>query len=152
MIDLHLSGKPKGLGNALKSGTRQPSARNEAKIRLEAYQKIIDLPTSGGLPTGPLATTLPGALDPVNFHIDLTRQGLNPVVGEAGKSAAKPIVSESLLPRASFPLAGRAGELPVFDSKAGSPFSIAGSLAPLLEPPKPTPSPLRLEMPKRGFQ
>lgn len=129
-----------------------PAVRQERQRRADEFNKLLDGPSGSGSVAKPLA----GALDPVNLYPDITRQGLNPVVGANAKelnSAVKPSFSDSLRPLAASPSFGSPGVLNSMNSKAlAPPTLVRPNGPPLVESRKPqAPVPLLFDMPRRAF-
>lgn len=138
------------MSELFKGGLRAPGFNRFQPTRLEA----TDSKPTADLGADALAKPLLGALDPVNFQPDLTRQQLNPVVAppiNQAKEGATVNLSEFLRPLGPGGLFTR--------PTAGDGLSLGGiGVTPItatrvlpVEPHRPDFSPARFEIPKRPY-
>jgi hypothetical protein len=140
-------------GFMLPNARLAPAVRQDRQKRTEEFNKLLGVTPEGG----PAANLLGGILDPVNIHPDLTRQGINPVVGTSAKelnAAANPMFSDSLRPLGTPNPFLRPGMLNSASASAvGPPPLLNPNAAPVAEPRKPPQpiAPLIFDMPRRAF-
>jgi hypothetical protein len=151
--------KPDSLPDSLVKGKMFDLSKGGFRsLGLNRFQpsRADDLPKTPAADLGAnsLANPLGGALDPVNFHPDLTRQQLNPVVGQPinqANQAGALNFSESLRPlgpAAQFMLPGVVNGLNL--GAVGIP-AIAPTPTLLVQPQKAKFSPAMFEIPKRPY-
>jgi len=129
-----------------KAGGGSLAAQLSSEKRAADFDKLI-----GGAPgTSPLA----GGLDPINFHPDLTRQGIDIVVAQPAAdlgNLTRPTFSDSLRPMSSPAFAAQGGFLDSVAAQSGENLGASPIIAPQPERRKLPTTPLVLEIPKHTF-
>jgi hypothetical protein len=137
----------------LKGSASGLSPLRQESARAVEFRKILNFNPGDGSS----ATPAPGVAvtDPINFHPDLTRQEINPIIGrttlDAGATQPR-FSSESLQPVTSFGLS-RPGLVESAPFRPAAP-SLSGPSFPGIQQPetrRPQPPPLVLEFPRRAL-
>jgi hypothetical protein len=138
-----------GMLNLFRDGFRAPGLNRFQPDRADG---MLKRPT-GELDANSISKPLLGALDPVNFQPDLTRQQLNPIIGQTinqASQAATVNLSDSLRPLGPAALFTRPGVVDGLNLGVATPPITATPGLPL-QPQKDRFSPAMFEIPKRPF-